>query len=198
MNDLNRDTARLAPLLAQLALAYRHRGDEIPAVLREAGTLGERHIGVLIVLAMSGPLSVSDLARRREMTVAHASLVVGELAKAGLVDREHDPRDRRRILVSTSEKARGAIGEMRRRNAGPVMAFLRELDERQTKEFIGHLARLLAHLRDEVPPQEAPPDPDDDHDDREAAERPAAVGDPTAEGGTGASPRSAPTRTRRS
>src|ERR1035441_9250360 len=84
--------ARLAPLLPQLVLAYRRRGEEIPGMLREAGLLGQRHVGMLIMLAMSGPLSVSELAQRTEMTVAHASLVVGELAKARLVERDHDGR----------------------------------------------------------------------------------------------------------
>lgn len=151
---MNPNVARLGPLLAQLALTYRRRAEEIPSALREAGSLGERHIGILITLAMTGPQTVSELAQRREMTVAHASLVVGELAKAGLVDRDHDPRDRRRIIVTLSETGAPAVAEMRRRHAGPVAGFLNELDDRQAEEFIGNLARLLAHLRGEVPAPE--------------------------------------------
>jgi hypothetical protein len=44
--------------------------------------------------------------------------------------------------------ARPAVAEMRRRNAEPVIAFLRELDEAQADEFIGTLSLLLGHLRD--------------------------------------------------
>jgi DNA-binding MarR family transcriptional regulator len=150
LNDHRRNAARLGPLLAQLALTYRRRAEDIPPALRAAGPLGERHIGTLITLAMSGPLSVSDLARQREMTVAHASLVVGELAGAGLVDRQHDQLDRRRTIVSLSAAAEPAIAEMRQRNASPVLNFLTELDERQADEFIDHLAALLDHLRSEV------------------------------------------------
>lgn len=148
MNNFGPYAARLAPLLPQLVLAYQRRAGDIPAALRSAGQLGQRHVGMLIMLAISGPLSVSELAQRSGMTVAHASLVVGELAKAGLVDREHDEQDRRRILVSLSGTARPAVAEMRRRNAEPVIAFLRELDERQAEEFISTLGLLLAHLRD--------------------------------------------------
>ena len=36
---------------------------------------------------------------------------------------------------------------MRHRNAEPVIAFLRELDEGQAEEFIGTLSLLLTHLR---------------------------------------------------
>jgi DNA-binding MarR family transcriptional regulator len=148
LNNFGPYAARLAPLLPQLVLAYQRRAGDIPAALREAGQLGQRHVGMLIMLAIGGPLSVSELAQRSGMTVAHASLVVGELAKAGLVTREHDERDRRRILVSLSEVARPAVAEMRRRNAEPVIAFLRELDEAQADEFIGTLSLLLTHLRD--------------------------------------------------
>jgi len=148
LNNFGPYAARLAPLLPQLVLAYQRRAGDIPAALREAGQLGQRHVGMLIMLAIGGPLSVSELAQRSGMTVAHASLVVGELARAGLVTREHDERDRRRILVSLSEVARPAVAEMRRRNAEPVIAFLRELDEAQADEFIGTLSLLLAHLRD--------------------------------------------------
>ncbi len=147
MNNFGPYAARLAPLLPQLVLAYQRRAGDIPAPLRSAGQLGQRHVGTLIMLAIGGPLSVSELAQRAEMTVAHASLVVGELAKAGLVEREHDERDRRRILVSLSEVAKPAVAEMRRRNAEPVIAFLRELDESQADAFIRQLSLLLTHLR---------------------------------------------------
>jgi DNA-binding MarR family transcriptional regulator len=151
LNNSAAYVARLAPLLPQLVLAYQQRAGEIPAVLRDAGQLGQRHVGMLITLAINGPMSVSELARRTQMTVAHASLVVGELARAGLVDRDHDPQDRRRIIVSLSDTARPAVAEMRIRNAKPVISFLSQLDESQAEAFIGNLTLLLAHLRDELP-----------------------------------------------
>jgi DNA-binding MarR family transcriptional regulator len=155
LNNVEPYIARLAPLLPQLVLAYQRRAGEIPAALHGAGQLGQRHVGMLITLAISGPLSVSELAERTEMTVAHASLVVGELAKAGLVEREHDERDRRRIIVSLSETARPAVAEMRRRNAEPVISFLRQLEQGQAEAFISNLTLLLAHLRD-APPRRTP------------------------------------------
>jgi DNA-binding MarR family transcriptional regulator len=151
LNNVHPYVARLAPLLPQLVLAYQRRAGELPAVLEGTGQLGQRHIGVLITLAISGPLSVSELAQRTGMTVAHTSLVVGELAKAGLAERDHDPRDRRRIIVSLSETAKPAVAEMRRRNAEPVIGFLRQLDESQADAFITALTQLLAHLRNDPP-----------------------------------------------
>ena len=81
MNNVGPYVARLAPLLPQLVLAYQRRAGEIPAVLQGGGQLGQRHVGMLVTLAIIGPLSVSELAQRTQMTIAHASLVVGELAR---------------------------------------------------------------------------------------------------------------------
>jgi DNA-binding MarR family transcriptional regulator len=150
LNNVRPYIARLAPLLPQLVLAYRRRG-EIPEVLQQAGLLGQRHIGMLVTLAITGPLTVSELAQRMEMTVAHASLVAGELARAGLVDRDHDESDRRRIILSLSDVAKPVVTEMRSRNAEPVVRFLRELEESEADAFINNLALLLACLRDEPP-----------------------------------------------
>ncbi len=141
--------ARLAPLLPQLVLAFQRRAGELPAALRDAGRLGQRHVAVLVTLAISGPLSVSELAQRTDMTVAHASLVVGELATAGLVDRDHDPADRRRILVSLSGTAQPAVAEMRQRQAEPMLRFLDELSADEAETFIGQLSRLLGLMRDD-------------------------------------------------
>jgi DNA-binding MarR family transcriptional regulator len=141
--------ARLAPLLPQLVLAFQRRAGELPAALRDAGRLGQRHVAVLVMLAISGPLSVSELAQRSGMTVAHASLVVGELAKAGLAERDHDPADRRRILVSLSGTAQPAVAEMRQRQAEPVLRFLGQLSAAEAETFIAQLSLLLSFMRDD-------------------------------------------------
>ena len=149
MSVRRRQIGRLAPLVAQLALAWRSRSGEIPPALLEAGRYGERHIAMLISLAIEGPATVSVLAQRLDITAAHASLVVGELARAGLVQRDHDERDRRLIIVSLSDSAKPAVAEMRRRHAAPLLGFLGELDEEEADRFIEHLGRLITHLRGE-------------------------------------------------
>jgi len=85
------------------------REEEKPKELQKAfdeGALGERHFPPLIVLSLEGPLSVSELADRIGLAVATTSLLVGELSKAGLVERREDERDRRRTIVSLTEEIR--------------------------------------------------------------------------------------------
>ena len=92
---------------------------------------------------------VSELAERMDMSMAHASLVVGELAAGGLIDRDHDERDRRRIIVSLSRTAKPAVAEMRDRHAAPLRRFLTELDDAEAERFIDQLTTLIAYLREE-------------------------------------------------
>jgi DNA-binding MarR family transcriptional regulator len=141
--------ARLAPLLPQLVLTFQRRAGKLPAALRDAGPLGQRHVAVLVMLGIGGSLSVSELAQRIGLTVAHASLVVGELAKAGLVERDHDPADRRRILVSLSAAAQPAVAEMRERQSEPLLRFLSELSADEAETFTAQLTRLLSLLQDD-------------------------------------------------
>jgi len=150
MSVRRRQIGRLAPLLPQLALAWRRRSGEIPPAFMQAGGYGERHIAMLISLAIEGPATVSELGQRLDMTSAHASLVVGELARAGLVERNHDERDRRLIIVSLSDAAKPAVAEMRKRNAAPLLSFLGELEEDEADQFIEHLGRLISHIRGEA------------------------------------------------
>jgi DNA-binding MarR family transcriptional regulator len=137
--------------MPELAFALRRRRGELPAALQEAGRFGDRHISTLVSLAVAGPATVSELAERMDMSTAHASLVVGELAGAGLVDRDHDERDRRRIIVSLSEKAKPAVAEMRNRHAAPLLRFLANLDDDEADHFINQLATLVACLRGDPP-----------------------------------------------
>lgn len=139
--------ARLAPLMPQLAFALQLGHDDIPEGLRSAGKMGERHIAILVSLAVSGPGTVSQLAERIGISQPHSSLVVGELARADLVNREHDPTDGRLTVVSLSETAAPAIAEMRRRRSGPLLTFLAELEPGEADVFVDHLARLIEILR---------------------------------------------------
>jgi DNA-binding MarR family transcriptional regulator len=108
--SLDEQVRELIGLFAGIIKGFKEdREEEKPAELQRAfdeGSLGERHFPPLIVLSLEGPMSVSELADRVGLTVATTSLLVGELSKAGLVDRREDERDRRRTIVSLTEEIR--------------------------------------------------------------------------------------------
>jgi DNA-binding MarR family transcriptional regulator len=138
---------RLIPLLPQLIMGLKRNRGAVPAELLPAGRLGPRHVAALLSLAVRGPATVGELAQRQEMTLPHASLVVGELAKVGLVERQPDEQDRRRTIVSVSPEHAQTITGMAAQAAAPLVAFLEQLGEERADRFIDDLALLVAHLR---------------------------------------------------
>jgi DNA-binding MarR family transcriptional regulator len=105
---MDEQVRELVGLFAGIFKGFKQdRGEEKPEELQRAfeeGSLGERHFPPLIVLSLEGPQSVSELADRVGLTVGTTSLLVGELSKAGLVERREDEQDRRRTIVSLTEE----------------------------------------------------------------------------------------------
>ncbi len=70
--------------------------------LMNDGDLAPRHVSLFAVISLLGPLSVSELAARGGFALSTTSLLVTQLAEAGLVERNESETDRRRTLVSTA------------------------------------------------------------------------------------------------
>jgi|SRR5438552_12376928 len=126
----------LQRLLVDVIRSLRRSGpppQDLRRAFRAAG-LGPRHVHTLAHLAKREPMTVSQLARRLRVSLPTASLLVAELARAGLVDRRTDESDRRRTIVAVSERYRGAIDEWLASRSEPLRRALAKLDpaERET------------------------------------------------------------------
>ena len=96
------ELAEIAPLLPSLIHAMHKVEPRVPPILKKSwGALGERHMRVFIALS-SGQQSVGQLSTQLGVTLSTASLLVGELSRAGFVVRAEDPNDRRRTIVDIS------------------------------------------------------------------------------------------------
>jgi DNA-binding MarR family transcriptional regulator len=155
-SPLESDLLELLRVMPRVFRGLRHAppgrcepGSKLPLNPRELfkqGGLGPRHIPVVVVLMLDGPMAVSDLAHRLGLSLATVSLMVGELSRAGLVDRHEDEHDRRRTMVSVSERHRVAFEPFVRERIAPLRAaFLQGW-------------RLLA---EEFEPDRPPPGPDE-------------------------------------
>ena len=102
----------------------------------DEGSLGERHFPPLIVLSLEGPMSVSELADRVGRTVATTSLLVGELSRAGLVERSEDEQDRRRTIVSLSEEIRKLAEPRIQEHLAPFRRTLNRLSPAARAQFM--------------------------------------------------------------
>jgi DNA-binding MarR family transcriptional regulator len=110
-----------------------------PKELREAATreqLGPRHMPALLAVAAAGPLSVSELARRLGLGLSTTSAIVGQLSRAGLLERAEDDADRRRTIVRLNDRDREVIGSWAEQALAPLRATLERLSPPARAKFI--------------------------------------------------------------
>jgi DNA-binding MarR family transcriptional regulator len=98
-------------LESDFLLAMRRAG----SIMQVLGQVAAERIGInvtdlncLNIVALTGPMTAGDLARATGLTTASITGVLDRLEESGLVRRERDPRDRRRVIVNL--------------NAGPALA----------------------------------------------------------------------------
>jgi len=92
-------------LLAFARMRGPRRDSALPGRLQalvEGGELAPRHLSAFAVIALFGPLTVSELAEREGFALSTTSLLVTQLSEAGLVERCEDAADRRRTVVSVA------------------------------------------------------------------------------------------------
>jgi DNA-binding MarR family transcriptional regulator len=90
----------------------------------------------LIAIATVEPLSVTELATRLGLGLSTTSAIVGDLSRAGLVERAEDETDRRRTMVRLPESHREAIGTWVVRARAPLRSTLERLSPGARRSFM--------------------------------------------------------------
>ena len=137
--SLENSVLELARLFGRVFRNLKQRGGAAPQAFREAfekASLGPRHMPVMIAVTLEDGLSVSEVADRIGLSVATTSLLVGELSRAGLVERAEDEHDRRRTIVTLHEDHREAMDELIRKVVGPMRLALERLSPRARANFL--------------------------------------------------------------
>ena len=94
--------------------------------LRDALDLGRGSGRVKSLIWLTeGPLSLSGLAEAIGVDAPYATLIVDSLEERGLVERQPDPADRRRKLVTLTPAGRDAVAEVLRIQLEPPPGFCR-------------------------------------------------------------------------
>ncbi|HEY4020056.1 MAG TPA: MarR family transcriptional regulator [Pseudonocardiaceae bacterium] len=140
LTELQREVLRYVP---QLAAYFQRARTEMPPDLDEVFTrkrLTARHGAVLAQLLPDRSCTVTDLAGRLGVSLSTVSELVGSLADAGLATRREDPSNRRRTLVSLSERYRPAFEQFIALRATPLLAALGGLSDRDQAGFVAGLA----------------------------------------------------------
>jgi DNA-binding MarR family transcriptional regulator len=110
------------------------------------------HLAILTSLAETGPGAQRDISARLRIDPSDLVAFLDDLERAGLATRERDSTDRRRYLVSLTDK--GRVAQQRRLAASQRMddALLTPLTEAEREQLQALLLRVYAHHdRDRVP-----------------------------------------------
>jgi len=109
--------------------------------LIDAG-LSVSQFGVLEALFHVGPLSQAELARKILRSTGNITMVIDNLEKRGLVNRERQKDDRRYYIVQLTSGGRKLIGSIFPRHAAKIMEEMKVLSSAE-QETLGNLCRKL-------------------------------------------------------
>src|ERR1700680_441114 len=131
----------LTELAALLPVTLNDLKSAVPAPMpmrdaMERAALGKRHAPALLAVATAGPISVTDLAKRLGLLLSSTSTIVGELSRAGLLERAEDDDDRRRTIVCLHEDYREAMGAWLEVAVAPVRNALERLSPQARAHFM--------------------------------------------------------------
>src|SRR2546429_7651981 len=132
----------LAELTALIPVTLHDLRSAVPAPMpmrdaMERASLGKRHASALLAVAAAEPISVSELAKRLGLLLSSTSTLVGELSRAGLLQREEDEADRRRTIVRVHEDYREAMEAWLEVAFAPVRRGLERLSPPTRAHFMG-------------------------------------------------------------
>ncbi|MBB4742220.1 DNA-binding MarR family transcriptional regulator [Actinoplanes octamycinicus] len=104
----------------------------------------------LELIAVDGPFSASELARRTGLTAAGITSVVGRLAAGGFVVRETDPADRRRAIIRATDTERPELAETFARLGQALGGVITEYEPAEQAAIVSYLHRMIEVLREQT------------------------------------------------
>ena len=120
--------------------------DEHPREARDnrfsASMCGEMAVMRLLHSGTSKKMTAGELSSRLSMTTSRVAAVLGSLEKKGLLERENDAVDRRRVLVSLT-RAGEALCEKRKAHFKSKIALLLSMLGDDAPEFVRLLGRVF-------------------------------------------------------
>ena len=106
------------------------------------GDLTPSQFGVLESLYHLGPLRQGEIGSKLLKSGGNITLVVDNLVRLGLVQRERDANDRRAVLVSVTDGGRALVGRILPVHVAAIVAELSVLTSEE-QETLGQLCRKL-------------------------------------------------------
>jgi DNA-binding MarR family transcriptional regulator len=98
-----------------------------------AASLSAPRLSALSAVALSGPLSLAELAAEAQVRPPTMTRTVDALVAAGLVTREPVARDRRMVRIAATDEGRAALDAARRRRVQSIASRLSALAESERR-----------------------------------------------------------------
>ena len=133
----------IAPLASELRVVLGQLIRRLRAEHRFSLSQGS----VLGRLDRCGPQSVADLAAAERVRPQSMAQTVGDMEDEGLVERNPDPNDRRRALVSLTAAGRENLAASRRDREGWLVRALEQLPP-EDREAVERAVPILERLAD--------------------------------------------------
>lgn len=106
------------------------------------------HLNVLTMLEADGPQSMSRLADALDVSVASMTGIVDRMEKRGLVERRHEEKDRRVVLVYPAPAGLDVFREIDERRRHGLGRLLEQLTETELEGLlVGHRALRIARIK---------------------------------------------------
>ena len=146
---VDEDAFELLLAFTRLARSAKQNDGEVPSRLRtllEDGVVAPRHLTAFAIVAMHGPLSISQLARREGCATTTASLVATQLADAGLIERREDALDRRRTVVTVAPSFRKDSRKVLNARLAPLRRAMERMGPQRARLVMEGLAILAEEI----------------------------------------------------
>ncbi len=104
--------------------------------------LGRQHYTVLASLAEHGQASQADLGRRLWLDRSDMHAIISLLERRGLIERNPDPTDQRRKVVTITTAGRRTLNQLRNTIQTAQDQILAPLDKGEREQLVALLARI--------------------------------------------------------
>lgn len=102
---------------------------------------------VIKIIGMEGEVMPSTIGKYTGMEKSSLTRMVDDLEKKGIVFRKTDPDDRRKVLVSLTEKGLNCYNQLNEITAEMADEILKFIDEKDIEEFAQSLETMVKILR---------------------------------------------------
>ncbi|MEV4391984.1 MarR family transcriptional regulator [Nonomuraea sp. NPDC049607] len=137
--------ARLRSLPSRLLAHVAMQADRLVTERLADADARKWHYAVLVALREAGPASQAELSRRTGIYRSDMVALLNELAERDLVERAPDPADRRRNVISMTERGRDRLTRLDALVDTVQDELLAPLTGPERDQLTGLLARLRDH-----------------------------------------------------